>query len=772
MIDQEIETAMMEDEGGLVPPQSPLPASPIIPEAPPAPEVSDPIEITDEIKDALFYLFTTLPKEDDEVRAKMVPIWEIYEYYWRGIQDVLYDKNSNSVVSSTDILRKAGDFEDAYIGQKVINIYRAHGESIAAALAAGDPVIRFFPEDADQPKDIATAKAYSAASEFISEDNDSKLLHLRALYIRWNQPFVAYYNTYVYDEKFGTILKRTYRTEMQQFKNKTCPSCGMTLDEMGVGQTEEEGMMGEMSPSPMMSTSEMSMCPMCNVPAIEEISEEPVPVVDTEEEIPRGKEVVEVYGPRHVRVPYNIKTLEQASYLILETEHHWAQIVNLFPQLQEEIKGGSETKGNAQESRRRRTAAEALDYTLNDRTLNRCWFRPWTFSLIADEDVRAQLKVLFPNGVQCTFVDDIFCEAYDEDLDKHWTIVPDPFAEHIHGDPLGKVLLPIQDMRNDLVQLTLETILFGIAETFADPEVLNFKEYSQTEKKPGNTFPAVRPNGMGLDAGFFQPKAATLSDNVEVFRQSLDNDAQFTTKDFPGIFGGPLPKGSSRTAEEYSMAKQSALQSLSTIWRVVNVAWAQVQKKSVDELRRNMIYQGEDLKFVKEAGSGFKNIHIRLAEIAEGSVGRVKAESSEAFPITWEQQWARLTELLGLQLEPVTQFILSPQNYGEFSRAMGLRKFKFPGEEDRDKQLEEIQQMMTGVPVEIEQTVDDHNMHALTIKIWANGDDGRQAKQINPEGYMLVMQHLQMHEFIVQQQQAQMMAEQEAAQPTKPPKEG
>ncbi len=735
MIDQEVLTEL---EGGPVEPADPMP-----PQASTS-EVSDTVEITEEVQEALLYLFDNLPKEDDEVRARMTPIWEIYEYYWRGIQDVLYDKNSNQIVSSVDVLRRAGDFEDAYIGQKIVNIYRAHGESIAAALAGGDPVIRFFPEDADQPKDISTAKAYSAASEFIAEDNDSKLLHLRALYIRWNQPFVAYYNTYVYDEKFGTIFKRTYRMEDQEFKNLICPSCQMDVNP------------------------ENPICEICQVPGVEDVSVEPVPVVDTEEEIPRGREVLEVYGPRNVRVPYNIKTLEQAPYLILETEHHWSQLVDLYPQLQDEVKSGSETIGEAQESRRRRTAAEALDHTLNDKTLYRCWFRPWSFNAHPDESMRAQLKALFPRGVQATFVDSVFCEAFNEDMDKHWTIVPDPFAEHIHGDPLGKVLMPIQDMRNDLVQLTLETILFGISETFADPEVLNFKEYSETEKKPGNTFQAVRPNGMGLDAGFFQPKAATLSSEVEIFRQSLDSDAQFVTKDFPGIFGGPLPKGSSRTAEEYSMAKQSALQSLSTIWRVINIAWAQVQKKAVDELRQNMLYQGEDMKFVKEAGSGFKNIYIRLADISEGTVGRVKAESSEAFPITWEQQWGRIVELLNLRLDmnsPVVQFLMAPQNMGEFSRAMGLRKFKFPGEEDRDKQLEEIQQMMQGVPIEVEPQVDDHNMHTMTIKSWMNSDDGRDAKKINPQGYMLVMQHLQFHDMIIQEQMAQEAAQAAAMAP-------
>jgi len=735
-------------------PEMGIPSQP--PTEPPVKQfgIGESVELTDEEKTALKYIRDTITRPDDEIRERMTPVWQMYENYWRGLQDVIYDSVSQSFLSASGVLKSAGELEDTYIGSKIVNVYRAHGESIAAAVSAGTPTITFFPEDADQPSDITTAKTYTVASEFVADDNDSKLLHLRALYTRWNQPFVAYYNTYVYDEEYGTIEKNRYGIQEVDIPEAFCPSCGEDL--------------------PVQTPN--SMCPDCNVEAETTVVTNLIPKIEEVVQIPKGREVIEVYGPRHVRVPYNVKDLKQCGYLILETEHHWAALVTLYPQLAEVITSGSSAQSStADQARRKRIAIEGSEPDMDQRTLDRAWFRTWTFNLVKDEEVRASLKVKFPHGVQCTFVDEEYVEAYDESMDDHWTLLPDPYAEHIHGDPLGKPEIPIQDMTNDTVQLTLETILFGIVETFADPGVLNFDKYKDAVKAPGNTFPAKRPAGMNLDAGFHQPRPATLSDNVEVFRQALDSMGQFVTGDSPGIFGGPLAKGSSRTADEYRQAKQGALQRLSIVWFALNVAWAQVMKKAVNELRIHMRFQGEDIKFVKEAGKGFTNVWIKLADIDDGRIGRVRAEASEQFPLTSEQQRGVLMELIQTARPELTQFIFAPENIGEFTRILiGLNRFKIPGEEDREYQLSEIQEMMSGMPAEIDPMIDNHQAHAMVIQSWAASEDGRTAKKINPMGYQLVMEHMQQHVFILQQAMAQAAAQEaaQAAASAPPPKGG
>jgi len=734
------EPPMEEPPPEQIPPGTPLESN----EGTPPPTEKQPIgvstDLTEEEKDALKYVLDTITVPDDEIREKMVPIWQMYENYWRGLQDLIYDTERGAFVSPNGVIKAAGEMEDNYIGSKIVNVYRAHGESIAAAISSDMPIIKFFPEDADDPQDITTAKAYSTASEFVADDNQAKLLNLRAIYTRWNQPFVAYYNTYVYDEKYGTIEKRSYKTQEVEVGESFCPSCLLEL--------------------PVQTPN--GICPECGSSLMESSSMETVPVLDEVHTIPKGKEKIEVYGPRHVRLPYNVVNLEQAGYLILETEHHYAQLQQLYPQMTEDVKSGSPATGStADTARRARTAAEGGEPDRDQRTLQRCWFRTWALNIIEDEGIRASLKAKFPRGVQVTFADEIYCEAYDESMDDHWTLIPDPFAEHIHGDPLGKPEIPIQDMTNDVVHLTLETILFGIPDRFADPTVLNFDKYQNSEKAPGNVYPAKRPTGMGLDSGFFEGRAATLSDNVEIFRQSLEHYGQFVTGDTPGVHGGPLPKGSSRTADEYRQAKQGALQRLSVVWYLINIAWALVMKKAVNELRIHMRFQGEDVKFVKEAGKGFTNVWIKLADIDDGNVGRVRAENAESFPLTTEQKRGAILELLQTGLPPLIEWLMMPENIGEMSRVMiGMSNFKIPGEEDREYQLWEINNILSGQMVEVDPDMDNHAIHVQVLKSWAASEDGRKTKMVNPQGYMMVLEHLQMHTIILEQQ---MMAQQMAA---------
>ena len=747
---------MMGGPQGMMPPGGPAgpPPGPSPNDNPqPTIEAGQSIDLTDEEKAGLKYIFETITKPDDDIRIRMTPVWQMYENYWRGLQDVIYDSDEREFRSAAGVIRAAGELEDTYIGSKIVNVYRAHGESVASAISSETPKVRFYPEDAEDPQDITTAKTYSIASEYIADDNEARLLHLRAVYTRWNQPFVAYYNTYVYDEKYGTIERRTYKTVDQEVSEAYCPEC---LEDLPV-----------QSPN--------SICPMCGVEAVQTSSIEPIPVLDSSMEIPRGREKVEVYGPRHVRVPYNVKSLDQAGYLILETEHHWAQLKQIFPHL--DINSGSPSMvGTASASRVARRSAEGGEPDQDQKTLERCWLRSWTFNLLPDEDVQASLRAKFKSGVQVTFIDNDFVEAFDESMDDHWTLVIDPFAEHIHGDPLGKPEIPIQDMTNDLVQLTLEHILFGIPDRFADPNVLNFRKYKEAEKAPGNIFPAKKPPGMGLDSGFFEGRAATLSDNVEVFRNALEQYGQFVTGDFPGIHGGPLPKGSSRTADEYRQAKQSALQRLSVTWFLIVLTWSKVMKKAVNELRIHMKFQGEDVKFVKEIGKGFVNVWIKLADIDDGNVGRVRPENDESFPLSTEQKRGVMMELLQTGIPELSRWMFSPENMPEAARILiGMTNFKIPGEDDREYQLWEINNILTGQVVQVDPDLDNHEMHSATIRSWASSENGRKTKEVNPQGWAMVIEHLQMHDMILQQIQMQAAMQQAAAQPQKtapPPKGG
>jgi hypothetical protein len=685
---------------------------------------------------ALLALKDHYEEKDRETHEALAKDTAKYDRYWRGMQDLVWDPIGKEWVSAAGVLRSSlskAEFEDVSL-EKVVNIYKSYGESVISALANTTPATRFFPENAEDPADIATSKAYINLADKICRDNDSDLLFVKALFTMWNQHFVASYNTHAWDEKFGTLSHNTIEMVETPTQKAMCPDC-------------QQEYPPEVPPQP--------PCPNCGSETPPEPFEgmEEVPEITKTITTPKGQEIIEVYGPRNVKVPPYIAELEESPYIILENEINGAYLAELYPDYFKELV--EEDADTHEVGRQEREPIAQFGQMLEVKTLKRCWFRPWSFNVLKKEE-KAALKKKYPEGVVAFIVEDHILEAFEEDMDDHWTFVPDPLSHEIHGDPMAKPLVPIQDMVNDLESLGYETILAGVPEIFADTKVLNFKEYSKIEARPNQVIPASAMEGVGLSGGFFQPHSANLSKEAAEFRQSQDQNAQFLTGAFPSIYGGQL-KGD-RTLGEYQQSRAQALQRLSLKWKFLNKWWAKTILKACESYRTNMEI---DENFVKQEGDGYANVWIRASEMT-GRVADVYPEASDQFPMTWEQTRGVIMELLQIQDPYVTSVLQSPENVDEFSKIFSLSKFKVPGAEQRYKQTYEIAKLKQGQPVQVDPLLDDHEQHLMMLMSWAAGPEGREAQETNPPLYQAIMMHAQEHDMILQEQQAQMEEEQVA----------
>jgi hypothetical protein len=209
----------------------------------------------------------------------------------------------------------------------------------------------------------------------------------------------------------------------------------------------------------------------------------------------------------------------------------------------------------------------------------------------------------------------------------------------------------------------------------------------------------------------------------------------------------------------------------------------------------------DDERFVKRDPNGnYINVFIRKAELA-GKIGGVELESSEQLPVSDEQKADVIMKLMELNNAEIMQALTSPENLPFIKKIVKMDDFKLPGEDDRQKQYAEIQELLNGQPiemppdeqqimmavqtgqppqpieqpsVEIEPMVDDHTIHAQICKNWAVGEAGRLAKQENPEGYKNVLLHMQAHmQILVQQMMQQQTAQMQQTQSnnnSQPPK--
>jgi hypothetical protein len=135
-------------------------------------------------------------------------------------------------------------------------------------------------------------------------------------------------------------------------------------------------------------------------------------------------------------------------------------------------------------------------------------------------------------------------------------------------------------------------------------------------------------------------------------------------------------------------------------------------------------------------------------------------------------------ELLQNPNEQMHRIIADPNNIKNLQDAIGITNFHIPGEDDREKQLDEIKELMIGAPtpmgmpteqvdemgqpmpmnpdememessVPIEPLVDDHEVHAAVCRRFLVSEGGRQLRVENPDGYQNILLHMQAHMMLI-----------------------
>lgn len=731
----------------------------------------------EELRKNLVDLTSDLEVEQKVIRLPNIQEWKYLDCLWQGLQNIWWNENALDWRPFTEG-QEGTDLEDDDFG-KIINVYRGYGESIIAGLSASLPGVRFAPDNADNPDDISTAKAYDKISNLISVHNNASQALVKCLFILFNQSFVACYNYRKEDPAFGTVKTPKVVAEKISVQRSTCTNCGEDISNEPLMEVD-----GQLT--------EMMDCPICFLSVIPEITfEDEIKLIPTYVECPKGREILEFYGPMNVQVPFYVDNLKNSPYLILETEHHLSLARAMFPHLAKKILGTSSYSSYERWARQPSEVYQAGDIDLV--TFRRVWLRPWAYYMIENEDHRKHLQETYPSGCYFLLLNDVFAEACEENIDDHWTITQSPTSNYIHAAPIGRPLKDIQEMTNDMYNLTLRTILYGIPMTFVDANVIDWDKFRETPSEPGMVYPAKTQPGQNLDGSFHTVKTATLNKEVDTFTDRLNGAGQFVSGAFPSIFGGTI-QGGSGTYKEYEASRTQALQRLSLIWKMVNIFWKDVMTKSCKEYAKNLL---ADESYVKRTGDSFVNVWIRRAEM-QGKIGEVEAESSDQFPVSEIQKRGLILELMMSPSQVVQQFFGSvlghPENIGTVTRQIGMGQLYIPGDDQRNKQLRENTVLMASEPVQTGQVqmdqlgkpvigpdgmpqmqivssvpieeFDDDTIHAEVLKALLVSDQGQYIKETNPPAFQNLVLHYNEHntrlQMIAQQQMMQQMEMQNA----------
>jgi hypothetical protein len=705
------------------------------------------------IQDLLKQVVDHFDREDRPVRERQIRLWKRLKYYWGGFEKIYWSEIAHDWRVFDE--QSAGNNDAAYY-DKPINVFRAYLESIIAALSVTVPGVTCFPDDADNPLDLSTAKAGDKICELIYRHNDVALLWLHALYIYCTEGLIAAYSYSKEDESYGTYDVPEYK-ESEEERN-ICPNCGNEINDSDEFMPEVPAMEfeGELV--------NQKLCPTCLEQVVPEQKRLVVSRLVGTTKKPKSRQCIEVYGGLFVKIPNYAMKQADIPYLIFAYETHYSNVIDRYPHLRDKFGGSSISRitssymGDAYERWGRLSTQYAGEYPLNTPTVRNAWLRPSAFCILPDENDTELLQKHYPNGAKVVLVNDQFAEAENECLDDCWTLSHNPLADYLHHDPLGLLLTSIQEITTDLTSLVLQTIEHGIPQTFADPAIVNFDQYRQTEATPGMIYPTKPTGGRNIGEGFYEVKTATLSAEVQPFASRVQEMGQLVSGALPSLFGGAAPN-SSKTAAQYAMSRAQALQRLQTPWKMLTFWWKNIFGKVIPAYIKDV---EEDERIVQKNETGnFVNTFVRKAEL-QGKIGSVELEASDQLPITWSQQKDVIMQLLQAGNPEVLAAMASPENLPLLARAIGLTDFILPGEDDRQKQYEEIQILVNSEPfpnpkfgtegekeekpsVEVEPYVDNHAVEADICRQWLISDAGRLAKIENEPGYKNVLLHMQQH---------------------------
>jgi len=693
----------------------------------------------DEEEDRIDILLKTLIKEaegeDEDVRRKLIRDAKRNECYFNNMQKFFYDEVARDFRSLDSVIKDVEELDDI----KLINIYRPFTESIVAAQSAGLPNVEFTPDDSDDPDDVETAEAYTRISELIQKHNLAPLMLIKALVILNNQGTIFGYNYYKEDAAYGVIRKPITRQVEKPVVDTFCPQCGEQLGSSVPTQQANQNL-----PTKCMG------CGAMGIPTVGEMRIEYESEIVNYEETPKGRSRFDIFGLTHVKVSLYARNQESIGYLILRLDDHAAKFKKVYSEYADKISAeGGDTE------RYERWGRLPLEYLAgamkNIATLRIFWFREWYFYNLSAEDAEF-LSGKFPDGISVSIIGDTIVEKKQEKLDDKWTISFDPRANYVHGEAAGNNLIPLADAETDIFNLGLQSIEYGIPETFANPKTLNLQKYKETRAMPGMIVPALPPGpDKSLAEGFHTLQTSTLSGEYTRFAESLTVKQQFVSGAFPSIFGG-APEGSD-TAAVYQESRNRALQRLQLNWQVINTFWNRLITKSVTDYAKNL---REDESYSKKQNGTYVNVWVRTSQL-KGKIGHVEPELNQQIPQSWAQKKDFFMSLLQLNIPEIGQILLHPSNTEIIKEIVAMPEFYIPGSCDRDKQFAEYYELSQAAPMDeghssvpIDIVVDDHPIHMLVLKNILVDTVGVQLYKTNPQGYQNCIAHYREHEMAAQ----------------------
>lgn len=707
----------------------------------------DPLADDEELQQAFYDLYLECCGEDRYPRLIEVKDVKQAENYWAGRQYEYWSTSDKTWKPTPQTGSGWGDMgmEDMPRYEYVTNIYQARGLMVVGAVAGAVPRIRFFPDDADDSKDIETAEGRTKLAKLIQRWNPPQQLLQEEAYHAWTGGFIAWWTRYVANgEKYGIDSVNLLSQGAESVGSTIhCAQCGWSAP---ADQAEP--------PVP---------CPQCGKQLTQDdISEEesiPVPEDGGTEEIPKGRQVISVYGALNAKRPQHTNHQSQWHYFAIEEEMHYSILRAAFPDAAEKLKPGltfgsddvyeRNARLSIAENAKSQSQTGAAQASLA--TFARIWFRPSSFTMIKDKTVRARALEIAPRGIRVEFAGRAFCKSEAQSMDDCIATTHAMPGRGQHRQAIGSSMLSVQDRVNVFTNIQTETYEYGIPITYRASDTFSPEANEDQRAAPGLEVEVMLQPGQDLRSKIMQVRADSASpDMAQHTLELMGAVSDQLSGAYPALSGAGADAGAPDTLGQQSMQRDQAMGRMGIFYVPLKQAHADIMTLSCRDFEAHT--DGE-VKIPVLGNSGdFESESVDVSAL-EGEA-EAYPEGDENFPELWNQQRATLMQIMDSPFG--AELAKEPGNAELIVKMTGIPDLKVPQMDAWRKQLKEIAEL-TKIPdgddllegiapmVEVDPKHDDNATEAECCKWWANNEVGQKMKRSNPLGFQAVLTHWDQH---------------------------
>jgi hypothetical protein len=658
----------------------------------PFPYSSEPFaEISPEAKAALMALDTICTKTD--IAARRLEVEQAWEalHFDRGYQHLLRGRQGGWELpgQSTGFGARA---QQNTAGIYDTNVYGSKGDIIVAALSREVPKQEFFPMNPDYGPDIIAAEEAENFKLIWARNNNLHALLVDCARIFWNEDRVLLWTRY-------ELNGQKYGFEEDQDQNApTTPE-----DIFNPPPAKEDGQEGL-----------EDVIDADTAPAAEEGAEPDGSVVSSTlaetggAKKPLGREVTTAHGKLDHKVPIGVDCLSEMQFVQLMFDLDVAVVRGMFPWIADKVQVGGDGNSESQLDRiARENVRQAVlgayvtgDSLSRHTTVKFTWLRPSMFlDQSVDDAVKAELLEAFPNGCMMGRAGQEFAFARNESMDKHIAIAHPSSGKGQNRRAMGASLISIQKRINDWIDIMDDFFKRTIPKKWMNADAFDMEALKSQPNLPGSIGPFTPQPGLTNESQYImveptpQPQAA-LPEFIRWFITSLSEEISGA---LPSLFGAAT---NTETVGGIEIQRDQALQRVGCPWNNIQDLFAEAALQAVGCAKD--CRDGKQIsQNVPGAGSNgeARTVSVNTSNLA-GNV-LCYAESNPAFPESWAQREAKLTQMIdaSTQNQAIQQWLFSPANLPILADGMRMKAFKVPGASSVAKQKMEFETLLRSGPM-------------------------------------------------------------------------